>query len=1079
MYFQNYGSEIIVSDTITNYEIPVIPKQGLIIDQIENPSGPGTTSMYTGSAYGKGQTFICRMNASVNQSQFMLKKTGSPTGTAVSKIYDVTGIIGQTAIPTGTALGTSDTFDVSTLTTTIGWYPFNFSTPVPLTYGKVYAVVIEYDGGNSVNYVSVGTDTNNSQGHEGNNLNQASSGVAWTAPISSGYDRAFKLFTNLNLNVDINDSEYRETSTLTDSVYIEKAIPPVHDVTFTESIGITEDFVYGDPYYNLQKISTVYPPTIFDESYFDAAYFDYGANSIGLSDSITIQRYAGGESGISVTDTITTSDSVEASSEQVLSATDEFILDDYINLDPLPYLDSFGFTDSVEISRVPRDFSISYTDTINNSDNLATSNYRDPRTSSDNITLQEDIDLINTIARNVSDTLSFTELVTIRSDAPLIKTTSDTANLTDSVYLTREGPASGLVDQDTIYILNGSVWTLFQSFNSFSIKKIQNQPSEFQINMSDIQDAEKAYVKEFAEVLFKSGNNLILKGRIQSIEYGSDYECTAKGFGMEVVLLDKELTKNSEVDPKRVQYTNYSAQDIAKELLATDPDNTAGTYIMPYASTGIFATDYGDATIRFEYANRLNALGALANAIGYEWWISQNYSDLYDVDTFNLASTRGSGSSVRTFLISGDNQNATQTSKEKDINSMANSITALGYGDGENQLKTEVYASSTVYSTLAGDITDTQTTITLASTNSFSSSGTINICGEIITYNSKIGNTLQGCTRGTSGSTAYSHKTGCYVEPYYTKTSPQSGSSISTYGLLETTQVDRSIRDRETLELVASKYLIKHISPIERIKVTPSEPTECVGAVEVGDLVTITDVESAISGSYRIVGIEYADEYGSLSMTIEVANVSLEFISQMQQERQNQQNLQKYMQGATNIYAVTMQENGNASYPLNLRFYVPDDAIAINKITVNFKMLPYRSYSSATSTEESLHTHAININAEPVSGSLSSLSFSGNQLYSTFGAGTIASTNTGSAHSHGISYQISEDPNYYTSPTPSVQIKAGPDGSENLINTYTSDQVDLDVTQHIINGWNNIKFTPNKAMRIEANVYAKVFIESN
>jgi hypothetical protein len=184
------------------------------------------------------------------------------------------------------------------------------------------------------------------------------------------------------------------------------------------------------------------------------------------------------------------------------------------------------------------------------------------------------------------------------------------------------------------------------------------------------------------------------------------------------------------------------------------------------------------------------------------------------------------------------------------------------------------------------------------------------------------------------------------------------------------------------------------------------------------------------------------------------------------------------MQGATNIYAVTMQENGNATYPLNLRFYVPDDAIAINKITVNFKMLPYRSYSSATSGLESLHTHNITVSAEP-SGTVNAVSFSGGQLYSTYGNGTVTATSTGSAHAHGISYSISEDPDYYLSPTPSVQVKAGPDGSETLISTYTSDQVDLDVTQHIINGWNNIKFTPNKAMRIEANVYAKVFIESN
>ena len=59
--------------------------------------------------------------------------------------------------------------------------------------------------------------------------------------------------------------------------------------------------------------------------------------------------------------------------------------------------------------------------------------------------------------------------------------------------------------------------------------------------------------------------------------------------------------------------------------------------------------------------------------------------------------------------------------------------------------------------TLNGDITDSATTITLTDASSFSSSGSVRIEDEIITYSGKSSNDLTGCTRGTNGTTAVAH----------------------------------------------------------------------------------------------------------------------------------------------------------------------------------------------------------------------------------------------------------------------------------------------------------------------------------
>ena len=73
------------------------------------------------------------------------------------------------------------------------------------------------------------------------------------------------------------------------------------------------------------------------------------------------------------------------------------------------------------------------------------------------------------------------------------------------------------------------------------------------------------------------------------------------------------------------------------------------------------------------------------------------------------------------------------------------------------------YVAGSASTTLNGGINSSATTITLTSNASFTTTGTVVIDTESITYSGKGVNTLTGCTRGANGTTAAAHLTGATV----------------------------------------------------------------------------------------------------------------------------------------------------------------------------------------------------------------------------------------------------------------------------------------------------------------------------
>jgi hypothetical protein len=89
-------------------------------------------------------------------------------------------------------------------------------------------------------------------------------------------------------------------------------------------------------------------------------------------------------------------------------------------------------------------------------------------------------------------------------------------------------------------------------------------------------------------------------------------------------------------------------------------------------------------------------------------------------------------------------------------------------------------------STLSSGINSSATSLTMASSSSFASSGTVQIGTELITYTGNSGGTLSGLTRGATGTTAASHSSGATVTDasnYFSWNAAASGDIVTAPGL--------------------------------------------------------------------------------------------------------------------------------------------------------------------------------------------------------------------------------------------------------------------------------------------------------
>lgn len=152
-----------------------------LIESYDNTNYDANTTAYSANRQCVGQSFTVTTTCTLESVAFYIGRTNNTmSGNITVYVYAHTGTMGTSSVPTGSALATSDTKDISTISYSYNKDTFTFSgaNKITLTAGN-YCAVISYPGGDATHYMNVAYD-NSSPSHAGNYFtsNNCSS---WTA----------------------------------------------------------------------------------------------------------------------------------------------------------------------------------------------------------------------------------------------------------------------------------------------------------------------------------------------------------------------------------------------------------------------------------------------------------------------------------------------------------------------------------------------------------------------------------------------------------------------------------------------------------------------------------------------------------------------------------------------------------------------------------------------------------------------------------------------------------------------------------------------------------------------------------
>lgn len=217
-----------------------------------------------------------------------------------------------------------------------------------------------------------------------------------------------------------------------------------------------------------------------------------------------------------------------------------------------------------------------------------------------------------------------------------------------------------------------------------------------------------------------------------------------------------------------------------------------------------------------------------------------------------------------------------------------------------------------------------------------------------------------------------------------TEAGAEAGSSIKVYGLLASTQIDSTIIDQNALDVAAGNLIDVYNIPPEIITLE-TEPST-LDTVWLGDTITTTDDDTGVDDDYRIYALELTDGSGIYGkLTITAGNSQYDFTKDYSQTKKELGNLSVYAQGVPqtitinafddcqgNVIAWTPNAGTPAGSeddagpaglfvlkPLKLEFYIPDEAISINKVILDYNVTKYWDFYYSN-TGYATHSHDIN-----------------------------------------------------------------------------------------------------------------------
>jgi len=172
--------------------------------------------------------------------------------------------------------------------------------------------------------------------------------------------------------------------------------------------------------------------------------------------------------------------------------------------------------------------------------------------------------------------------------------------------------------------------------------------------------------------------------------------------------------------------------------------------------------------------------------------------------------------------------------------------------------------------------------------------------------------------------------------------------SQSEYGVIARVWKDARYQDRQSLFDAATAMSEKLSKPFFSYRVSGVHDGPLFNAMP-GDLIRVVDNEDNLDMCVRIVGIDKKDVYGAKSTArIMIANSPQDIAGSLADMADRQRIEAVYSQGSTSLFADSFYDNCSPQRPARIRFFVPDNAVHINKVMLDVRVAPFRSFSQAT-----------------------------------------------------------------------------------------------------------------------------------
>lgn len=206
----------------------------------------------------------------------------------------------------------------------------------------------------------------------------------------------------------------------------------------------------------------------------------------------------------------------------------------------------------------------------------------------------------------------------------------------------------------------------------------------------------------------------------------------------------------------------------------------------------------------------------------------------------------------------------------------------------------------------------------------------------------------------------------------------QSPKSITDkYGIIETIWIDRRYENADSLRDAAKAMLEEFQVPLMEYEVD-YQAIDVREKLGLGSKIRIIDEDDSVDDF--VVGIRY--EFDDIKKTtVTIANKSRTVATSIADLADRQRIEMTYSQGATQLYAQSLQVNADSKHGAEINFFIPNEMRIINKVMAKIKLESFRAYSKAT---------------EGGGGYVDSTSSGGGDYYSTSsGGGDYGSTSSG------------------------------------------------------------------------------------